>query len=80
MKQVIKKVIESIRSVEELNEEYGAGIRTIGFCEMPIVLVSDDFFDNNFAEYDKKINPGGVETKRAEIGGITWLTAKVVKE
>ena len=47
---------------------------------MPTVLVSDEFFDNNFAEYDKKINPGGVETKRAEIGGITWLTAKVVKE
>ena len=80
MKQVIKKVIESIHSVEELNEEYGVGIRTIGFCEMPIVLVSDEFFVNNFAEYDKKINPVGVETKKAEIGGITWLAVKVVKE
>ena len=80
MKQVIKKVIESIRSVEELNEEYGAGIRTIGFGEMPTVLVSDEFFDNNFTEYDKKINPAGVETKEAEVGGITWLAVKEVKE
>ena len=80
MNEVIKKISASIHSVKELSEEYGVGIRTIGFCEMPIVLVSDDFFVNNFAEYDKKINPVGVETKKAEVGGITWLAVKVVKE
>lgn len=80
MNEVIKKISASIHSVEELSEEYGVGIRTIGFCETPIVLVSDDFFVNNFAEYDKKINPVGVETKKAEVGGITWLAVKVVKE
>ena len=80
MNEVIKKISASIDSVKDLCEEYGAGMRTIGFCEMPTVLVSDEFFDNNFAEYDKKINQGGVETKRAKIGGITWLAVKVVKE
>ena len=80
MNQVIKKISASIHSVKELSDEYGVGIRTIGFCEMPTVLVSDEFFDNNFAEYDKKIFQGSGEIKRAEIGGIAWLTAKVVKE
>lgn len=80
MNEVIKKISASIHSVKELSEEYGVGIRTIVFGEMPTVLVSDEFFDNNFAEYDKKIFQGAGEIKRAEIGGITWLATKVVKE
>ena len=80
MNETIKKISASIHSVKELSEEYGAGIRTIGFCETPIVLVSDEFFDNNFAEYDKKIFQSSGEIKRAEIGGITWLAVKAVKE
>ena len=80
MNDVIKKISASIHSVKELSEEYGVGIRTIGFGEMPTVLVSDEFFDNNFAEYDKKTFQGSGEIKRAEIGGIIWLATKAVRE
>ena len=79
MNEVIKKISASIHSVKELSEEYGAGIRTIGFGEMPTVLVSDEFFDSNFTEYDKNIIPGG-EMKKAEIDGVIWFATKVVKE
>lgn len=79
MNEAIKKINASIHSIKGFNEGYGVGIRTIVFGEMPLILVSNEFFDNNFTECDKNIIPGG-EMKKAEIDGVIWLATKVVKE